>query len=204
MTTNSPNRDLEFRKFEYEFVNQKLNLNVSRLDKLWIALGGSVFVLVGLALKTEGLRVIFVFLPFIVSLWLALFLYVIGQVERQKMIVMNHAKEINRLLGKDLLLYDLGMMRNLWRFDKRRPSAYIMLLCVVLVFPTLAVFLFTIIKAYWVIYGELGRVAAWLYVVVSVTILASGVISYFWGRFKRKHYQIESDASQENRSETEQ
>ncbi|NIO31308.1 MAG: hypothetical protein GTN75_05865 [Gemmatimonadetes bacterium] len=33
--------ELEFRKFEYELVNGKINLNVARLDKLWISLAGT-------------------------------------------------------------------------------------------------------------------------------------------------------------------
>ncbi len=61
--------ELDWRKFEYELVNGKLNINVARLDKLWIALGGSILLAVASAMKTQELKLLYVFLPIISSVW---------------------------------------------------------------------------------------------------------------------------------------
>lgn len=178
--------ELDYRKFEYELVNGKLNLNVARLDKLWLAFGGSILFAVASAIKTEELRLLYVFLPIILSVWLALLLYVFGQIERQKIVAVLHAEEINRILGKDVLTYDIEVMNKLWRYDKSLPLRYILLLNIVLLAPVVSVWAFTLYKGCGLVCLKAGGAEAFLYVGVSCFVLFAGIFSFVWARYKRK------------------
>ena len=123
MTLNE--MELDFRKFEYNLVNDKININLNRLNMLCATLIGSIFGSITCIFKLKELHILFILLPIFILIWLFIFMYLQFQVKRQKICLMNHAKEINKALGKVILTYDTKIIPNLW---KELPSFIIILL----------------------------------------------------------------------------
>lgn len=188
MMDHEQTRELEFRKFEYEFVNQKLNLNVARVDKLWVALGSTVIASFVYVMANPDLDLLYIFVPMIAAVWLTMYLYVLSQMAGQKRIVIAHAREINRLLGTEVLLYDLKVQQRLWRYDRPMPSGYAMLQNAALFLPCVTIFGIGIYNAFGILVTRIGLVWAWVYVLLVCSVMVIGVVSFVWLRISGHRY----------------
>ena len=183
LVTNEPNpNELELRKFEYSLLNDKLALNVARLDKLWLALVGGVLGAVTYGIGASEGQIVFVLLPLFIALWGTLMLYVLGQIQRQKQCILWHAKAINSIVGCEILIYDTRVMSRLWRYGRALPSAGMVLLVLVVALPGLGLLVYSLSQGYQYIDSAVSRGLAVAFVVSNLISLGLGIAAFFLGR----------------------